>query len=54
MNLFAGIGRVLDAHYSDIAKQPLPERWVDLINNANCAGELRGEEFAFANRSQLE
>jgi hypothetical protein len=29
---FSSISRALHAHYSAIIREPLPERWVDLIN----------------------
>ena len=29
------IGKVLHEHFDDIAREPLPERWVDLINYLN-------------------
>ena len=30
--LFEGIGKALHARYGDVAKEPLPERWLDLVN----------------------
>ena len=32
---FQRIGKALHAQYDDITKQPLPKRWVDLINYLN-------------------
>jgi hypothetical protein len=29
------IRRALRANYDEVAKEPLPERWVDLINHLN-------------------
>jgi len=32
---FGLIRRLLRASYDEVAKEPLPERWVDLINHLN-------------------
>lgn len=32
---FENIGRLLRTQYSEIANEPLPERWVDLIKYLN-------------------
>jgi hypothetical protein len=29
------ISKALRANYNEVAKEPLPERWVDLINHLN-------------------
>jgi hypothetical protein len=33
--LFDRIGKILHEQFEDIAREPLPERWVDLINYLN-------------------
>jgi Anti-sigma factor NepR len=40
---FAVIGRTLRAHYEDIANEPLPERWVDLIRHLTTKERGRNE-----------
>jgi hypothetical protein len=49
---FAGIGRALHAHYNDIAKQPLPERWVDLINYLNNKEQARRRAQHWSDRAE--
>ena len=49
---FAGIGRALHAHFNDIAKQPLPERWVDLINYLNNKEQARRRAQHWSDRAE--
>ena len=34
-SVLGNLGKALSAHYQSIASEPLPERWVDLINYLN-------------------
>jgi hypothetical protein len=34
-SIFERVSKALHAQYDDIVEQPLPERWVDLINYLN-------------------
>jgi len=49
---FAVLGRALHAHYDDIAKQPLPERWVDLINYLNDKEQARRRAQYWSDRAE--
>ena len=33
--IFERIGKVLHDQFEDVAREPLPERWIDLINYLN-------------------
>jgi hypothetical protein len=48
------IGSALQGHYRDVAKQPLPERWVDLINYLNAKERAEREAFERARKAPPE
>jgi hypothetical protein len=48
------IGSALQGHYNDVAKQPLPERWVDLINYLNAKERAEREAFGRTSKSPPE
>jgi len=37
------VGKMLHLHYDEIANEPLPQRWVDLIHYLNEKEQARGE-----------
>jgi hypothetical protein len=49
---FEGIGKALHAYFGDIAKEPLPERWVDLINYLNEKEQAQRRAQHWLNRAE--
>ena len=41
--VLAGIGKLLHETVEDMGREPVPERWVDLINRLNAEEEAQSE-----------
>jgi len=43
VSLLERLGKMLHVHYDEILNEPLPQRWVDLINYLNAKEQARPE-----------